>query len=157
PAKYRDARLLPGRTAGHAVVATDDVAARARIAAPTDAIAFARLATRLKHYGATELAIAPAEHARRRDVSARFATLHIMLGPSTAFALAALPILLALLATGIALRPLPGLVAFAAWQLQPALALAFTKLRPRDLAMVVILRAPLELALLLRTLLARRP
>jgi SAM-dependent methyltransferase len=156
PAKYRADRLAPGRTAGHAVVVTDDIAARAQIAAPADAIAFAQLATRLKHYGAAELAIAPAEHARRRDVTARYATLYAMLGPSTAFALAALPILLALLATGIAFRPLPGLIALAAWQLQPALVLTGTKLSPRDLAAVVLLRAPLELAVLARTLLSRR-
>ncbi|MGE5185673.1 MAG: class I SAM-dependent methyltransferase [Acidobacteriota bacterium] len=156
PATYRADRLSPGRTAGHAVVVSADVAARARATMPQDAIAFARLATRLKHYGPTELAVARDEHAHRRDISARFATLRAMLGPSTAFALAALPILLGVIAAGIALRPLPGLVALAAWQLQPALALAATKLAPRDLPLVVLLRAPIELALLVRTLLARR-
>ena len=156
PAKYRDDRLSPGRTARHAVIVSRDVAARAATSPPPDAVAFAQLATRLHHYAASELAIAPDEHAHRADISARYATLRAMLGPSTAFALAVLPILLALLAVGIALHPLAGLIALGAWQLQPAIALAFTRLRPRDLPVVTLLRAPIELVLLARTVLARR-
>jgi hypothetical protein len=156
PEKYRADRLSPGRTAGHALLVSRDVAARAQVARPTDPIAFARLATRLKHFGPTELAIAPREHARPADPSARYAVLRAMLGPSTALALTALPILLGIIGVGIALRPLPGLVALAAWQLQPLLALAGTRLLPRDLIPVTLLRAPIELVRTARTVLGRR-
>jgi len=155
PDKYRDDRLATGRTAGHAVVITSDVAARAHVTPPTDDLAFARLAVRLKHFGAGELAIAPAERAHRIAISARFAQLRAMLGPMTSIALAGLPIVLALLALGIVARPVPGIVAAAAWQLQPAIALAGTRLRPPDVIVATLFRAPLELVLLARTLLYR--
>jgi hypothetical protein len=156
PARYRTDRLAPGRTAGHAVVISPALAERARVTPPADDAAFARLATRLRHYGPAELAIAPDERAARVAPSARYTTLRAMLGPSTALALAALPILLGLIAIGIAIAPIPGLVALAAWQLQPLVTFAGTRCWPRDLPLVVLARAPVELVELARTLLARR-
>ena len=155
PEKYRDDRLATGRTAGHAVVVTPDVAQRAHITPPTDDLAFTRLAVRLKHFGAGDLAIAPDERAHRIAISARFAQLRAMLGPMTSIALAGLPIVLALLALGIVARPVPGIVAAAAWQAQPLVALAGTRLGTLDVIPATLFRAPLELLLLARTLLFR--
>ena len=61
PATYRKDRLAVGRTAGHALVCTAEVAERARAEAPADEIQFLRLAARLKQYATatTDLAVAP--------------------------------------------------------------------------------------------------
>jgi len=156
PTKYRTDRLGAGRTAGHAIVIGDELAARANITPPSDAIAFARLATRLKQYGQGDLAIAPAEHARSIEPHDRFEILHAMVGPSIGMALAILPILWILIGLGIWLRPIPGLIVLGAWQLQPLIALAGTAIRSRDLPLLVLLRFPIELVLLARTVFGRR-
>ena len=155
PAKYRADRLGPGRTAGHAIVVAEELAQRARITAPTDELAFARLAIRLKHYGRGDVAIAPAEHAQPSDPQHRFEILRAMIGPSTAIALAVLPVLWVLIGIGIWLEPLAGLVALGVWHLQPLLALAGTALRPRDLPAITLLRFPIELWLLVATIFRR--
>ena len=157
PRTYRADRIAPGRTAGHAVVVSAEVISRARASTPDGDVEFARLATRLRHYGAAELAIAPGERAQRSDPSARYQVLRAMIGPPTLIALAALPILLALLGLAIWARPVPGLIALAAWQLQPLVIFAGTRLVPRDLAMAVLLRAPVELWWLVRTVVGRGP
>ena len=154
PARYPNERLAPGRTAGHALVVSHDVLARAGLAADApaaDAAAFAKLAVHLPYYGARGVAIAPHEHAAPADLTTRLLVLRAQLGPSTSVGLGAILGLLALFAIGTALRPLPGLVAIAAWQLQPAIALVASKLAPRDLALVTVLRAPIELYILCRT------
>ncbi len=56
-----------------------------------------------------------------------------MLGPSTPLALAVLPLLWILIGLGLWLTPTCCLVALGAWQLQPLIALAFTKIHSRDL------------------------
>nr|HEX4315320.1 class I SAM-dependent methyltransferase [Kofleriaceae bacterium] len=177
PPKYRGDRMQPGRTAGHALILSRELATRAQApgwsdTSPTsddrragldaqaraaDTVAFTRLAVRLKHYGAADLAIAPGEHARPVDVGARFQVLRILLGPTTTLALIALPIMLALLALGCWLAPTAGYVAAGAWSLQPLIGLAGTRLAPRDLIVATLFRAPLELILLLRTVFGRRP
>jgi SAM-dependent methyltransferase len=111
---------------------------------------------RLKHYGAADVAIARGEHAKPDDIAHRFAVLRVLLGPSTAIALAALPIVLVLLAVGCAVSPIAGLVAVAAWHLQPLIGLAGTHLAPRDLIVATLFRLPLELVLLARTVFGRR-
>ena len=156
PRTYRKDRIAPGRTAGHAVVLSADVMARARATEPADAVAFARLATRLRHYGPAEVAIAPGERARPSDFSARFQVLRSMIGPPTPAALAALPILLAIFGLAIWARPVPGLIVLAAWQLQPFLIFIGTRLAPPDLLLTVPLRTPLELWWLVRTISGRR-
>ncbi len=156
PPKYRTDRLGPGRTAGHAILVSEELAARAVATTPTDDVAFVLLATRLKHYGKSDLAIAPAERARSVDPRQRFEILRAMIGPSTPIALAVLPLLWALLGLGIWLRPIPGLIALGVWQLQPLLSLAGSALRSRDVLLVFVARFPIELWLLLRTVFGRR-
>ena len=168
PARYRRDRTLPGRTAGHALLVSEDVAMRAGILRPDDddgartievevesEIAFIRLAARLNHYGPSDAVIAPLERARPADLSRRIDLLHGVLGPFTALALTALPLQWALIGLGIWLRPLPGLIALAAWHVQPLIGLARSHLRPRNLAAVTLLRGPIELAVLGRSLLRR--
>ena len=55
------------------------------------------------------------------------------------------------------LTPLAGLIAFGAWQLQPLIALLGTAVRSTDLLSFTILRAPIELYVLARTVLSPRP
>lgn len=168
PAKYRRDRLAVGRTAGHAILITADVARRADVpgseAAATapdkveligarDEVAFVLLATRLRHYTAgADLAIAPAERAVPQHLSRRLAILRAVFGPTVQYALLVQPIFWALLGLGIWLEPVLGLVALGVWHLQPALAIAGTPVRSRDLAIVTLFRAPLELYTLVATL-----
>jgi len=63
---------------------------------------------------------------------------------------------LILLAVGCAVSPTAGLVALAAWHLQPLIGLAGTSLAPRDLIVATLFRLPLELVLLARTVFGRR-
>jgi SAM-dependent methyltransferase len=157
PRRYRGDRLGIGRTAGHAVLLSHDVAERARVIDPADDVAFVQFAAKAKLYGRAELAIAPGEHARPSDPRHRYAILRALIGPSTSVALVVLPILWTLIGLGIYYHPIPGLVALGAWQLQPAIALLGTALRPRDLPIVTVLRVPIELVLLVRTVIAPRP
>jgi SAM-dependent methyltransferase len=148
PRRYRGDRLGLGRTAGHAVILSHDVAVRARVADPADDVAFAQIAAKVKLYGRAGLAIAPGEHARPANLRHRYDILRVLIGPSTAVALVVLPIMWALIGVGIYNHPIPGLVALAAWQLQPLIALLATSLRARDLLIVTVLRFPIELVLL---------
>jgi SAM-dependent methyltransferase len=157
PRRYRVDRLGLGRTAGHAVILSHDVAERARVSDPADDVAFVRLASKVKLFGRADIAIAPGERSRPGDPRHRYAILSALLGPSTVAALASLPILWSLIGLGIYYRPVPGLVALAAWQLQPAIALLGTALRASDLPIVTLLRFPIELVLLVRTVIAPRP
>ena len=162
PPKYRKDRLGAGRTAGHAMLVSTDVVRRASIGAgasttaPDDEVAFVRLAARLKHFGKADVVLAPGEHARPGDLRRRLEILRVLLGPSTPVALAVLPIFWTIMGSGIWLRPVPGLVALGMWQLQPIIALAGTKLRSPDLLLVTLFRGPIELWILIRTLLGRR-
>jgi SAM-dependent methyltransferase len=155
PPAYRADRLGAGRSAGHALLVTRELAARAAIAQPADDAAFAQLAIRLKHFGRADIAVAPAEHARAQDPGQRFAVLRAVLGPSTWMALGVLPVFWVIIGLGIWLAPVAGLVTLALWQLQPLIAIAGTTLRSRDLAVVTLLRAPIELWMFARTLTGR--
>ncbi len=83
PATYRKDRLAVGRTAGHALLCTAEVAERARAEEPADEIQFLRLAARLKQYATptTNLTIAPSARAGKEDLSRRRAVLRALLGP----------------------------------------------------------------------------
>ena len=153
---YREDRLGPGRTAGHAFLVTTALAARAQLVLPTDELGFVRAAARLKHFARGDLAIAPAEHAQPADLSRRLDVLRAQIGPSATVALFALPILWTLIGLGLWLRPVAGLVALAVWHLQPMVALLGTPLRSRDLPLVVLFRTPIELWIWVRTLVGKR-
>jgi SAM-dependent methyltransferase len=158
PAKVRADRLSLGRTAGHALLVTDEIAARAGVTEPADEVAFVRAAVRLKTYAPTsfDIAVAPAEHARR-GLGRSKAVLAAILGPSLPVALAIQPIFLGLLALGVVYRPILGGVALALWHLQPLIATIGTNLRPRDRLLASIGRAPLELWTLVSTLASKNP
>ncbi|HEY6040478.1 MAG TPA: class I SAM-dependent methyltransferase, partial [Kofleriaceae bacterium] len=157
PVEYRADKLGPGRTAGHAFLVADPVFERAGAALPTDDEAFAKLATKIKHYGRADAAIAPLERAHAQDLSNRYRLLYTALGPGTPIALGVLVAMWALIGLGLWLSPLAGLIALGAWQLQPLIGLGGTHLRPRDLVPFTLLRAPIELYVLVRTLGGRRP
>jgi SAM-dependent methyltransferase len=156
PPRYSTDRIGAGRTAGHALLVTNELANRGNVTEPADDVGFTRLAARLKHYGRMGFAIAPAEHARQADLRQRYEILRTLIGPTTTLAMAALPMLWALIGIGVWLRPLPGLIALGAWHLQPLLALAGTKLRPRDLPLAFGFRLPIELWLYVATVFGRR-
>ena len=157
PDAYRNDRLGPGRTAGHALLVAPELAARAAVQPPADDVAFARAAARLKLYArSADLAVAPDEHARPVDLSRRFDVLRVALGPMTPIALVVQPVFWAIMALGIWRAPIAGLVALALWHLQAPLALGGGPLRPRDLALATLLRWPMEAYLLVRTVLGRR-
>jgi SAM-dependent methyltransferase len=156
PKAYARNRLGAGRTAGHALLASRELLDRARAElAPADAPAFVRLAVRLPYFGPRGIAIAPRERALRQDLAVRYRVLRAQLGPGTSVALAAVPVLVALFAAAIAFWPLAGAIAVATWQLQPAFALAGRAIASRDLALITLLRAPIELYIVVRTLRAR--
>lgn len=157
PRRYRRDRLAPGRTAGHALVLSDDVITRAGIdpkAAVPDEVAFVRLAVRAKQYAAAraDLAVAPAARAQRLDPSQRRAVLASILGPSLPVAFAMFPAFWTIMGLGLWLEPIAAIVAIALWHLQPLLAIGGTRVRPRDLLLVTLARAPVEAWLLVRTL-----
>jgi hypothetical protein len=157
PVEYREDRIGPGRTAGHAFIVADEVAERALAVAPTDDVELAKLAANLKHYGRADAAVAPAERAHGLDLRKRYQLLYVVLGPSTPLALGMLAAVWALIGLGLWRSPIAGLVALGAWQLQPLISLAFTRIHSRDLIPFTILRAPIELYVLARTLLGPRP
>jgi len=157
PVQYRADKLGPGRTAGHAFLVAEPVFERAGAVLPTDDEAFAKLATKIKHYGRADAAIAPLERAHPQDLSNRYKLLYTALGPGTPIALGVLVAMWALIGLGLWLSPLAGLIALAAWQLQPLIGLGGTHLRPARPLPFTLLRAPIELYVLVRTLAGRRP
>ncbi len=157
PVAYRADRLGPGRTAGHAILVSDELAERARAVAPTGDVELAQLASRLKHYGKADAVIAPAERTRAQPLAARYQLLYIVLGPSTPLALGLLVVMWGLIAIGVWQGLLAGWIALAAWHAQPLIALGATKLMAIDLLPFSILRAPIELFVLIRTIFAARP
>lgn len=158
PAKLRRDRFAIGRTAGHALLVSTGVAARSGLAGdPADEIAFLELAKQLKRHASTgyALVVAPAEHSRVAPLARRRAIVRALVGPSAPFVLAVQPVFWVLLGLGVWLAPIAGATALAVWQLQPLLAIAGTSVRPRDLALVTLFRAPIELWILLATLAGR--
>jgi len=157
PPRVRRERLESGRTAGHALLVRADLAERAGAGDPSDEVAMIKLAARLKLYAPLtyDHVVAPAERAQPTVVSRRRASLRAILGPATPIALAFQPMFWALMIAGVIARPILGAVAIGLWHLQPLLAIAGTRIKPRDLLVVTIARAPIELYLLLGTLFGR--
>jgi len=161
PARYRRNRLATGRTAGHAILVSADVARRAELGdgptiTPGDEVAFVEIAARLRHYApGADLAVAPTEHAVAIPRSRHRAILRAMFGPIAPYALLIQPVVWTLLGLGVWLQPLVGGIALAVWHLQPLVAIAGTPIRSRDLALTVVGRAPIEVYTLVATLLGR--
>ena len=156
PSAYREDRLAPGRCAGHCMLVHRDVLERAGISAEQELepAAFVRATNRLKSFapGRADLAVAPSLRvgAARSIYSERFWIecfgdgMPIVIG----FQIAEY----ALLGLGLVLTPLWGLLALAAFHLQPLLVFAATPLSPADLARQPVLRYALALLGFLRTL-----
>ena len=66
PAIYRDDRIGPGRTAGHAILVAEDVIERSRAKPPADDVELAKLAANLKHYGGADAVVARTNARARR-------------------------------------------------------------------------------------------
>jgi SAM-dependent methyltransferase len=142
-ATFRKERLAKPFSAGEAMLVHKDVAQRARLAAdlsPPDAMAFSRLAQRLKQYAPVTMdyAVASGLHARRRPLRAG-ALIRL------AFSDLALPIVYLQFVIALAgpfLAHIAGSIALAVLHLQVALAMLGTALRPRSLVAYVLLRIP---------------
>ena len=149
PERYRADRLGKGRTAGHAILVTTDVLARAGApeTAPDDPVAFVRLAGQLKHYAsaATDAAIAPSLHAVPEPRGKRLAALREVIGMGATAVVVGVPVMLALIVTAAATNRVTGWLPIVAFHLQPLLAFAGGRFRPRALAATALLRTPIEL------------
>jgi len=145
-AAYRDDRFTQGRTAEHAFVATADVLERAGGNA-TDGLSFVRQAMSLKHYAckSTDLAVAPGLSAVTTDSAARMAVLREVMGGGATAVLIGQPILLGLLVWAVLAEPVWGAVLWAVYHLQPLVALSGSAIKPPDLLLTTVLRAPLDL------------
>jgi SAM-dependent methyltransferase len=159
PARYRRDRLATGVTAGHVVVVSTDLLARADVAASAtaDPVSFLGLAIRLKRYACTDvdLAVAPDLCAVAEDPNKRLAIYRALLRGATPFVLAFQLLVLAVLGVGLVFAPLPGGVTLAAFHGQSLIALASTALSPRGGLVFALGRFPLELASWLRTVAGR--
>jgi SAM-dependent methyltransferase len=162
PRKFRRYRLATGRSAGHAILVTADVAQRAGLGdadpiAPADQVAFYTLAARLRHYAgaAADLAVAPAERTVAVPIERRGAILAAVVGWLATGAMIAQLALWTVMGLGVWLAPEMGIAAIAAWHLQPVIAIAGTPVRSRGLVVAALLRAPLELVLMIGTVLGR--
>ncbi len=155
PAGYRTKPFAAGRTAGYALLATTDVLARARFDRdPEDIVGFHKLAATLKHYASTtcDFAVAPGMRAGRVDPSARRAVVELVMGEFYVWAMLVPLAITALLGYGLVTHPAHAVMAIAAYHLGAAIACAGVS-QPRDLALVIGARLPLDagrsLALLL--------
>jgi SAM-dependent methyltransferase len=160
PEKFRRDRIATGRTAGHAVIVTTDVATRAQLApdatgtlAMPDEVALLQLAGRLRHYAAAaDLAVVGSTRAAPAPLSHRRAILTALFGPMAAVALLIQPVVWTVLALALVYEPIAGVIALGVWHLQPVVALVGTPVRSRDVWLVALLRAPIEVATFLATL-----
>jgi SAM-dependent methyltransferase len=154
PARYRGERFGAGLTAEHAVLVTTRLAERAGvdIEARPSPVEMVRLVSRLKKSAclATDAAIAPDLRAVTETAAQRLATVRARLGNTAVAVLVGQAGLVALLLAGIARAPAAATAALLAFHLQPILALAGQAARPRDLVLVALLRAPLELVAIAR-------
>lgn len=160
PEKYRRDRLGKGLTAGHAILVSEEVLAKAQLGEraidePLDSVKLARVAGKLKRYAVTraDIAVAPSLRAVAEDPTRRLATMREVVGGAGVNAvLIGVPVVLILLGVGAAMRG-AGFAPLLVFQLQPLVVLAGTRLAPRDLFAVTLFRAPLELWSWIRLLL----
>jgi ubiquinone/menaquinone biosynthesis C-methylase UbiE len=160
PETYRRDRLGKGLTAGHALLVSAEVLEKAQITEESlspapDSVKLARIAGKLKRYAtsSTGVAVAPALRAAPEQMNRRLATLREIVGGAGVNAvLIGVPAVLIVLVIG-AVKGGAGFAPLVAFQLQPLLVLAGSRVRSRDLAWVTLFRAPLELVNWVRLLL----
>jgi SAM-dependent methyltransferase len=135
PGTYRTDRLATGRSAGHAMVVTEDVLSRAGVTqtAGLDPASFVRLAERLKKYAPTgmDFAVAPGLPVVAPDPTTRKARLRARAG-IVPLALTVPVVGYGLLAAAVAANPAWGWIGLVAYSLQPYLSTLGTPVRPAD-------------------------
>ncbi len=148
PARFRKDRLAKGRTAGHAILVHEAVLAASRVEPPEGPRSFLKAAARLKQHActSTDLAVAPGLRATKDDLRGRRAIVEALFGDLLLPVLGIQAVLLAAALAGPLVAPVAGGIALALFQLQPLLASAGLAVRPRDLLVATLLRAPAELA-----------
>ena len=163
PEAYRKDRLGRGTSFGQAVLVDAGVLARAGVgedaSPPADSIALVRIVGELKRYACTgtDLAVAPSLGAARQDPKRRLDMLRELVGDGVGFVIAGTPIVIALVVLAAVTGRIAGLGVLALFHLQPLIAFAFSRLRPRGVVVTSLLRTPLELWGWLGLVLARRP
>jgi len=160
PVRFRTDRFARGRTAGHALLVTNDVLERANAPhmMPSDAVAFVHLAAKLKRYACTttDLAIVPGLRAVKEDLDCRLAVLREARDGTALMALVVRPCVMALLLLAVVDSPLWGALALAAYHAQPLLVLGRQRLHPHDVLATTLSRPLMELWRWIRTVFGRR-
>src|SRR5690606_32616219 len=162
PATFRAAATVKGRSAGHAIVVREEVAARAELPhGPVTPAQLAELAPQVKRFAPRtfDFAVAPGERAVAWSADEELAFQRVVLDRFSSFAISTAGAQLALLGAGVVgSRPL-GLAALAAFQAQPALALRghANGLAPQDLGRRTAARWPSEVVRLSALLRADAP
>ncbi|MFO0759256.1 MAG: class I SAM-dependent methyltransferase [Byssovorax sp.] len=152
PSKYRQDRLGKGLTAGHAILVTQEVLDKACIEeaeakAPLGTVEIARVAGKLKRYakGGADLAIAPDLKAVPDEKGRRLAAMREVVGGTGVNAvLIGVPLVLTVIGVAAAFQGL-GFAPLVAFHLQPLIALFATRVSSRDLFLLTLFRAPIEL------------
>lgn len=157
--RYRTSIIAHGRGAGHAVVLADSLRERLGDVSVEDAAAFQALTARCKQYAsrATDLAVAPDLRTSVDGSTARRLLLAGVFGDLTQVVFLVQTLMVLVAAAGLFVAPVAAAVALGLLQLQPLFATAGTALRPRDLALVTLLRAPLDLVEVVRLIAAGPP
>jgi SAM-dependent methyltransferase len=162
PKTFRKDRLAKGRSAGEGLLVRASVLERMQLAsdvngdviAPSDPVAFAALAVRLKLHActSTDFGIAPGFRATLVPFSARGRLIHALFG-EFAVPVVILQILFALAAPALALAF--GAAALVVFHAQCLVATMGTALAPRDRALYCLFRSLIDLASALTGLLPR--
>jgi ubiquinone/menaquinone biosynthesis C-methylase UbiE len=157
PAMYRRNRVAPGRTAGQAMLITDDARAEFMETSIGNPVSFVRAAVKLKRYACTttDLAVASGLRAVPGDPDRGMAVLREVAGGAVPLFVVTPPIIAVILAVGVVGWPAFGLAALVAYHLQPLLILGGLAFRPRDLAWSTLLRTVWDVWGALRTALGR--
>lgn len=146
---YRKDRLAAGRTAFHAIVARADTVVRAEIETghELNPIELQRAAAELKRYASatTDFVVVDDLQPSPPRADQRLAMTRELIGGGTTPVLLLQMAMMVAMIFGLVFAPLWGAIATGIFHLQPAIALAGTRLAPGDLLLTVLLRLPLEL------------
>ena len=142
--EYRTAPFAAGITARQAIVVRRSVLERAELgpSAGLDEVRFLRAAAELKRCcpTSTDVAVAPGLRATAEDPDRRMGYLTARWNKAAPLGVVVPAAGFVVLAAGLALAPVWGLVALAAWCAQPLVALAGTELTPSDLVARTVFR-----------------
>jgi SAM-dependent methyltransferase len=149
PAAYRNNPIAKGHSTGSALLAEDDLFARAGVTPDqrTDVEGLVQSAQQLKRVAIDRaaLVVAPLLHSRSDHGLANWRVFAAIVGRPSRFVLAIQGLMLALLAAGLYVAPMAALVALVVFHLQPLVVFAGLPIRPGDLERTVLLRFPIEI------------